>query len=51
MRMLHVQHLIVIKLAVEICTLDVDLVHLHPKVVGHGNNGLCAGIGDTLSRL
>ena len=36
---LHIQDLVVLELAIEICTFDVYLVHLEAKVVGHGNDG------------
>ena len=39
--MLHVEDLIVLELAVKICTLDVYLVHLEAEVVGHCDDGAC----------
>ena len=39
--MLHVEDLIVLELAVEICTLDVYLVHLEAEVVGHCDDSVC----------
>ena len=38
--MLHVKDLMILELAVEICTLDVYLVHLEAKAVGHCNDSV-----------
>jgi hypothetical protein len=40
-RMLHVQHLILIEFTVEICTLDVNLVHLYAKAISHCDDSVC----------
>ena len=39
--MLHVEDLVVLELAIQVCTLDVYLVHLKAKAVGHCNDGAC----------
>jgi hypothetical protein len=36
----HVQHLIVVQLFIQVCSLYVNLMQLKSKMVGHGNNGL-----------
>jgi hypothetical protein len=39
--MLHIQHLILIEFAVEVCILDINLVHLYTKVIDHHNDSIC----------